>query len=442
MLFYVAKKFFFLFFTYTMKITAINNIHRSFFKKTTFNRQHTPELKNDCFEYQNKNSSLTFEKKMPSIDLLRSIGEENFPNETILNLARENAINGRDLDLFNIHNSYYSQLTECTSLDEAKELYPEFSDVIDAKTLPKEKLSRKMLAISKGEIEGLSLENLSLELLKRQYALGLGVNKADKYGIRGNALFFMLDALNIGRLNGEYTKQLRTSSPDAVEKHANSLRQHYIDHPEDKEKMSIQVKKVFENPEIREKTSRAIRESLKDENVRKRMSEAQKEFNRNHPESAKAHSERMKKQYEEHPEKRIQQSAKMKTFYKEHPEAVAELSEKGKQFYINHPEKRIAVSERMKVFHKEHPEYSEILSIASKEVKSELMSRIAKGDNLLKGILLKKKAGEELTDLEKWHMAAFYKKCLDEYPDMNKDTGKRVHELFIEKRIKKPKSEE
>ena len=429
-----------------MKITALNNIYSNIFYKKPAFKKFNPikELKSDCFEYQNKASNLSFEKRMPPIELFNSIGEENFPNETILNAVKDNALNNRDLDLYNIHNAYYSDLLECSTLEEAKELYPEFSDVRDAKTLSRKEMSRKLLEISRGEVENLSLDNLSLELLKKVYGYGYGVNKKEEYfGIGNNSLEIICNTLNIKRISGRYLRQLRRLEPKAVTQHAKSIRQHYIDFPEDRKKISeMKLRQYATYPKIRENISRAVKSRLEDDNIRKKISDSVKKYQQEHPEEVKKRAEKVRLLYEQHPEKRIEQSEKLKKYRKEHPEATVQHIQAMKEYYEQYPEKRIEQSEKLKKFHKEHPEYAEIYSIAGKEIRSEVMSKVAEGDDILKGILRIKSEGRELTQAQEAYLCAYFSKCLEQYPEMNKDTGRRIQELMIERGIKKPQTED
>ena len=108
-------------------------------------------------------------------------------------------------------------------------------------------------------------------------------------------------------------------------------------------------------------------------NHRREISLIQKEYNRQHPEKGKQHSEWMKefcannpdtisasrnkcsKYYNRHPEARIKKSAQTKHYFEEHPEAREHLAEIGrKQFSTD--ESKQAVSERMKKMFAEHPE--------------------------------------------------------------------------------------
>lgn len=66
---------------------------------------------------------------------------------------------------------YYKDLLNCSTLKEAKQKYPEFKEVIDAKDIDynsQNKLSA-IYKIGNKQISGINIENLSLALLKKYY---------------------------------------------------------------------------------------------------------------------------------------------------------------------------------------------------------------------------------------------------------------------------------
>ena len=101
-------------------------------------------------------------------------------------------------DLITLHKEYYAQLSECKTLDEAKELYPEFNSVIDMKDLDVDGLdSYTIRKISRGEIDGLGVDNASLEFLKR-YVAKLQVILDDKEN------YFYISASTVKKLLGYF----------------------------------------------------------------------------------------------------------------------------------------------------------------------------------------------------------------------------------------------
>ncbi len=108
----------------------------------------------------------------------------------------------------------------------------------------------------------------------------------------------MLKTLGIERLNGQYLFLINSSSPERRAKNSAAW---------------TEEKRVV----------CSLRETEKwaDENKRKAMSEKQKQYHIDHPEVARAHSERMKGRVET-PEHRAKISKGVKKFREEHPEVT------------------------------------------------------------------------------------------------------------------------
>ena len=120
---------------------------------------------------------------------LKFIGEDNFPNKTILDRYKQGIESGENTNLSDIHFDYYADLLNCETLEEAKELYPEFENVIDAKTLTENFTTRSTFyKVKNGKYEGLTLDNLSLKLLQSHYGRSSypGCEQNDR-GIQGPA---------------------------------------------------------------------------------------------------------------------------------------------------------------------------------------------------------------------------------------------------------------
>ena len=126
-----------------MKISQVSNIsfNRKFIgeqvsSKNTFeNSLNTTNLKNMPVYYVPSFGAKTNAQK------LEYIGEDNFPNSSILETYKTAIQNGDDVLLCDIHRDFYSQLLTCKTLDEAKQLYPECTDVIDTAKLPEKEYS-------------------------------------------------------------------------------------------------------------------------------------------------------------------------------------------------------------------------------------------------------------------------------------------------------------
>ena len=144
---------------------------------------------------------------------MEHIGEENFPNEIILNEFKQVIDNGQDKKLYQIHDEYYADLLTCETLEEAKEKYPEFKDVIDAKTVTNKHPLGILNIIENGQKEGVSIDDLSLKLLQKHYAKRTSISDEDKfYGITVTAIRSLFKTLNIQRINSKYLRVMYAES--------------------------------------------------------------------------------------------------------------------------------------------------------------------------------------------------------------------------------------
>ena len=129
-------------------------------------------------------------------------------------------------------------------------------------------------------------------------------------------------------------------------------------------------------------------------NHRRENSLIQKEYNRQHPEKGKQHSEWMKefcannpdtisasrnkcsKYYDEHPEARILKSEQTKEYFRKHPEAREHNANKTREYYQN-PEMKRWKSEERKRFFAEHPEKKTTKAITQYSLEGEFISNFA-----------------------------------------------------------------
>lgn len=102
---------------------------------------------------------------------IESYGEENIP-KPVFKKAKDAIAQGKSegVSLFNIHQEYYNALENAQTIEEAKKLYPEFSDIKQVTEIAFNK-SRNTTCnqIKLGKIPGLTPENTSLLLLKHVY---------------------------------------------------------------------------------------------------------------------------------------------------------------------------------------------------------------------------------------------------------------------------------
>ena len=166
-------------------------------------------------------------------------------------------------NLIDLHKEYYASLLNCKTLDEAKELYPEFRDVVDLKDVDLSSISfYAPKQIAKGQIEGLNKENASLVFLKKYIGeltpLKSGCNE-DYFYLSYQTIKKMFKFLNIS-MNDDYESLIT------------------------KNRMSKARKEIWQNEEYRTKTvnsmnvsdfrkqrSKVMLEKWQDEEFRERL---------------------------------------------------------------------------------------------------------------------------------------------------------------------------
>lgn len=176
--------------------------------------------------FTNRRTPMTLEEKFERIK------PEQFPSERIINniqAAIEDPENKKSI--YDIHMETYAPLLECKTLDEAKAMFPEFENVRDAKDLfltygtqkDKEKAFRSAPYLAQRVFEksvpGVSIEDLSLELLKKIYGKGYAVSaKSEFYGFTNTTTVKTLEALNIKHLDVRYLKLINGDNPEIRQK--------------------------------------------------------------------------------------------------------------------------------------------------------------------------------------------------------------------------------
>ncbi len=304
----------------------------------------------------------------------------------IISNSIQSALNSKtDKNLYDIHTEIFTPLLECQSLEEAKNIYPEFKDVIDAKDLPEYLMSPTLKKIKNGEIEGVTLENLTLSILKIHYGKGIGLSSRNNFfGLSKDATIKLLNDLNIKRLDGKY---LRLLSDCSLERRA--------------------------------KTSKSWSEEKRAEHARK---------------ANKIWSDRQRRQT---------QSDKRKEWFQNHPEAAAEISKRMQGTTLS-PETREKISQSKKAFYQHNPEFAQLRSESFErcpEFKL-VMQKVAKEEfPYLRIILLKQAAGEPLEDYEINYLERYHKRCEELYPGGQKIVGKLFSEMWQEFKDKKEQEE-
>lgn len=220
--------------------------------------------------------------RISAIAMIDKIGKENFPSSAIY--ENVNALGRRkDITLYQIHSDYYSKLLDCKSLDEAKELYPEFYYVKDAKDIDSKDMTKAMKALVKKN------NNLSLDLLKKYYALSEipnDITTESYYNYSRKTIERMFSILNIKRYDPIYLKYLTQSKPEHAQKQAQNLRNYNKEHPEAAQKHALYMKELFSNEEKRKEHSELIRNISSDDAFVQKQRERTYDYLKEHPELA------------------------------------------------------------------------------------------------------------------------------------------------------------
>lgn len=318
---------------------------------------------NSTFLYSMPNVSFTGSKMISLQEQLEKVDYNAIPKR-VRDRIQDELEHGTTKNLYEIHTETYAPLLSCQTLDEAKAMFPEFQDVIDAKDLEEDKMFLTMRKIKRGKFDNIKIEDLSLELLKSHYGRGLSPchNKEAFFGFSKETVFNFLKAVNIERLDGQYLFLVSASSPQRRAKNSAAWT---------KEKRAVRSKQAIAEWD--------------DEEKRKALSDKKKQYYIDHPEAAQAHSERMTGRVET-PEHKAKISKGMKRYHKHHPE-IAQLQQ---QAWFEH---------------------ADIIQAMKKIAETEFP--------YLKSIFYKRANGIPLTQSDKNYETQYHKKCESMYPGLH-----------------------
>lgn len=199
--------------------------------------------------------------------------------------------------LRDLHINTYSQLSECKTLSEAQNLYPEFREVLQANAVVKHKSPN----IKKVESQ-IPLEEFSLNLLKARWAdLKTMDEIAKSYGLKDrSAIAWLSEKIQMPDLGKNYQALLKASDEklnnDISQKVKNYHKTHYDAMLRHNNALSVQFAEL--NSQIAKETWNRlphIREALSEFSSTTKGSEHFSEFWKTHPEYIKEFSE-MKKE--------------------------------------------------------------------------------------------------------------------------------------------------
>lgn len=193
--------------------------------------------------------------------------------------------------LIDVHKKFYSSLKECFSLQEVKEKFPEFKDVIPANEVNFAK-GTIFESFKKGELEYFDKdEDFSLQLLKLYWGEGFSLNDLKKYA-NGQDLYHTMKRLNIPRVDKDYGHILKFSDPQYNERLTKEMTAKRLEALDRRAQLNdgepVYIKRGPMSEEHRHHISEGLLKYYR-ENPEKlfEMSERQKEFYRENPERAK-----------------------------------------------------------------------------------------------------------------------------------------------------------
>ena len=444
-------------------IKAIDNINLSYYNKPKIKKSSSKsnyQLRSCGYNFFPKNyyiNQISFEggKKLNGNDIIERVGAENFPSNHIVETLRSYG-NDSNISLYEIHIDYFKDLLNCKTLDEAKEKYPEFKDVIDAKDLDIKSFDTKsrIRQIAQGEVKGADIETLSLELLKKFYGNFYAPGQSEHYyDISKKTIYSILELLNIKRPTNAYIRIMNLSKPEVKEKISSARKALWAN---DDGTLRNALNKTLFNSAVQKKRI----EILKSEEHRQKCSEIAKNRWLNDDGTMREKAAQNAKQNldtKEVKEKRIatQQSEKYRkrhseiikqawkndngTMYKAASKTAREIlhNEENTQKRLEalrDEDYRKRLSESLKEFNRQNPEYT----LAHKEAWkrhpeiTKAMSDIASEYPGLSAVISKKEHGETLSEAEEKYLRLYFKDCDEKIHNHHKIIGQEFHNILVE----------
>jgi hypothetical protein len=197
--------------------------------------------------------------------------------------------------LISAHKEYFSSLKDCTTLEKIKENFPEFSEVISAKSIePRD--GTLIDRFQKGELEFFDNdeEDLSVQLIKLYWGEGFSLNDLKRYA-DGQDFYNTMKRLKIPTASRDYGHILKFSDPKYNERLTAEMTEKRLN-------------ALDRRAQIQDGEPVYIKRGPLSEEHKQRISEG------------------LKRYWEENPEKVFEMSERQKNFYKANPEKSEELS--------------------------------------------------------------------------------------------------------------------
>ncbi len=211
--------------------------------------------------------------------------------------------------LISIHKKYFASLKECFSLDEIKEKFPEFKDVISSENVTAVKGS-VIDKFRKGELEYFDNdEDLTVQLIKLYWGEGFSTNDLKRYA-DGQDLYHTMKKLNIPTASRNYGHILKFSDPEYNERLMREMTEKRLATLDRKAQIEtgepVYIKRGPLSAEHKQRISEGLKKYYQENPERiYEMSERQKEFYRQNPEKSEELSRVLKKAWNLPPADRI-----------------------------------------------------------------------------------------------------------------------------------------
>ena len=388
-----------------MQITPVKNIffynkQTNKFKSLLTFKNHIPK---DTISFSGKSQKTAKQK-------IEALPEESYPSIALRNFILERLEENKEANILDIHLEYYARLLDCETLNEAKELYPEFKEVIDATEIDEKIFGTKgFRKIQEGKLDGLTKDNFSLTAIKLIFGKGISKTEIAEKGYFGI------------KYSGKIKEILSNLNIEIDQRYAYLLQ-------------SEKIKKAWQDDNFKEKQAQKRKEVWQDEEYRKKMRAIQK-LNQNKPET-KAKKEEKLRIIRQTPEFR-EKISRISQEHWQNPEYREKLSKIRKEISST-PEARKTMSERSKKLKQDETQQkiAKIVYYASSKawelhpIAKEIHRQTAKEVPGFSKIMAKIKSGTELDDGEKYVLKKYFSLCRDKAPELKKEIGKLQKEIL------------
>ncbi len=277
-----------------MKINSVININYNNFRSTI--KQSNTQTKNPVESYNCSPLPLTRQYlafmggySLNLAETLANLKDEAYPPDIKEMIEHEmDCGNPDNKTLIDVHREKYGKINAMKSLDEVREAFPEFRNVLSDNEV--EYFNNSFIdKVKQGRLEWFDPDaDLSLELLKMYWADGFSLSDLKEY-TDGINISGVLEKFGIPRLDRTYANVLKLSDKQYNERFSASM--------SEKQK-GIQRKRAEKRDGV------YIPRGPMSEEAKKHISESLIKHYAEHPEKLAKISERMKKYYENHPEEK------------------------------------------------------------------------------------------------------------------------------------------